>query len=92
MYYALILLSVVMFGFNFALNDVYRKKRGSGFAISIELSCVGAVAILAHRFYEMLTIRNFFVNKLLTNLSLFFSHNLHALKSCLQFAFDMLYF
>ena len=44
MYYALILLSVVMFGFNFALNDVYRKKRGSGFLISIELSCIGAVA------------------------------------------------
>ena len=28
MYYALILLSVVIFGGNFAMNDVYRRLRG----------------------------------------------------------------
>lgn len=44
MYYALILLSVVMFGGCFALQDVYRKMRGSGLRISMEAACVGAAA------------------------------------------------
>lgn len=44
MYYALILLSVVMFGGCFALQDYYRKLRGSGLRISMEAACVGAVA------------------------------------------------
>ena len=44
MYYALIILSVVMFGGCFALNDVYRKMRGSGLLISMESACIGALA------------------------------------------------
>ncbi len=43
MYYALILLSVVMFGASFAMNDAYRKMRGSGFKISFECSLIAAV-------------------------------------------------
>lgn len=43
-YYALILLSVVMFGGGFALQDVYRKKRGSSLKISMESSLIGALA------------------------------------------------
>lgn len=43
MYYGLIILSVVMFGGNFALNDVYRRLRGSSLRISLEFSLVGAV-------------------------------------------------
>lgn len=44
MYYALILLSVVMFGGCFALNDVYRKLRGSNLKISMEASFIGSLA------------------------------------------------
>ena len=44
MYYGLILVSVVMFGINFALNDVYRRLRGSGLQISMESSFVGSLA------------------------------------------------
>lgn len=44
MYYALILLSVSMFGGGFALNDLYRKMRGSGLKISLESSFIGALA------------------------------------------------
>lgn len=44
MYYGLILVSVVMFGINFALNDVYRRLRGSGLRISMESSFVGSLA------------------------------------------------
>lgn len=44
MYYGLIILSVVMFGGCFALNDVYRKMRGSSFKISLENSFVGGIA------------------------------------------------
>jgi drug/metabolite transporter (DMT)-like permease len=44
MYYALILLSVVMFGGGFALQDIYRQKRGSGLRISMESACIGAIA------------------------------------------------
>lgn len=44
MYYGLIILSVLMFGGCFALQDVYRKMRGSGLCISLESSFVGAVA------------------------------------------------
>lgn len=47
MYYLLILLSVVMFGGGFALQDAYRKKRGSGLIISMEAACIGALAGLA---------------------------------------------
>lgn len=43
-YYALILLSVSMFGGGFALQDVYRKKRGSGIKISMESAFIGAFA------------------------------------------------
>ena len=43
-YYGLILLSVAMFGGGFAFQDLYRKKLGSGLCISMEASCIGAVA------------------------------------------------
>ena len=47
MYYALILLSVAMFGGCFALNDIYRKLRGSSFQISMQFSAVSSLAGLA---------------------------------------------
>ena len=46
-YYLLIVLSVVMFGGGFALQDVYRKKRGSSLKISMESTCIGSLAGLA---------------------------------------------
>ena len=44
MYYALIIVSVLMFGGGFALNDTYRKMRGSNLKISLQFSLVGAFA------------------------------------------------
>lgn len=44
MEYGLILLSVVMFGACFALNDVYRKLRGSGLKQSLETTFIGSLA------------------------------------------------
>ncbi|MBQ1948418.1 MAG: hypothetical protein II359_07405 [Clostridia bacterium] len=44
MYYALIILSVVMFGGCFALNDVYQKMRGSSLKISLQFSFVSSLA------------------------------------------------
>ena len=44
MYYALIMISVIMFGGCFALNDVYRKLRGSNLKISMEFSFVGSLS------------------------------------------------
>ena len=44
LYYALIILSVVMFGGCFTLNDVYRKIRGSSIKISLQFSLVGSLA------------------------------------------------
>lgn len=43
-YYLLILLSVGMFGGGFALQDVYRRKRGSSLKISMESSFIGCLA------------------------------------------------
>ena len=43
MYYALIILSVVMFGGCFALNDAYRQRRGSSIKISLQFSFVGSL-------------------------------------------------
>ena len=43
MYYALIILSVVMFGGCFGLQDMYRKIKGSGIKISLEFSLVGSI-------------------------------------------------
>ena len=43
-YYALILLSVGMFGGGFALQDVYRRKRGSSLKISMESAFIGCLA------------------------------------------------
>lgn len=43
-YYALIMLSVVMFGGSFGLQDLYRRKRGSGIKISMESACIGSFA------------------------------------------------
>ncbi len=44
MYYALIILSVIMFGGCFALNDVYRKCRGSSLKISLQFSAISSAA------------------------------------------------
>ena len=44
MYYGLILISVVMFGGCFALNDQYRKHRGSGLKISLQFSLSSSLA------------------------------------------------
>lgn len=44
LYYALIFLSVAMFGGGFALQDVYRKKRGGGIKISMESAFIGGIA------------------------------------------------
>ncbi len=44
MYYGLIALSVLMFGGCFALQDAYRKMRGSSLRISLEASFIGSVA------------------------------------------------
>ena len=38
-YYILILISVAMFGGGFGLQDLYRKKRGSGLLVSMESAC-----------------------------------------------------
>ena len=43
-YYLLIIISVVMFGGGFGLQDLYRRMRGSGIRISMESTCVGALA------------------------------------------------
>lgn len=43
-YYVLIIISVAMFGGGFALQDVYRKKRGSGLKTSMESACIGSLA------------------------------------------------
>lgn len=55
MYYGLIILSVIMFGGCFALNDLYRKMRGSSLKISLQFSCVSSLAGLA----VLLAINNF---------------------------------
>ena len=44
MYYALIILSVIMFGGSFALNDAYQKRRGSSVKISLWFSLIGSSA------------------------------------------------
>ena len=44
MYYVLILISVAMFGGCFALNDSYRKLRGSGMKISLQFSFFSSLA------------------------------------------------
>ena len=43
-YYGAILIAVAMFGGVFALQDVYRRMRGSGLKISMESACIGAFA------------------------------------------------
>ena len=47
MYYGLIILSVVMFGVNFALNDVYRRARGSSVKASLEFTFFGSIVGIA---------------------------------------------
>ena len=44
MYYALIFLTTIMFGGCFALNDIFRKIRGSSIRISLEFSLISSVA------------------------------------------------
>ena len=41
-YYSLILISVVMFGGGFAIQEQYQKKRGSGLKVSMESACIRA--------------------------------------------------
>jgi len=44
MYYGLILLTTVMFGIQFLLNDKYRRLRGgSDLKISMETSLIGSI-------------------------------------------------
>ena len=43
-YYLLILVSIAMFGAGFGLQDLYRKRRGSGIRISMESACIGGAA------------------------------------------------
>ncbi len=43
MYYGMILLSVVVFGGCFALNDQYRRMRGSSLKVSLEASFIGSL-------------------------------------------------
>lgn len=43
-YYGIILIAVVLFGSGFALQDQYRKRRGSGLKISMESATIGAFA------------------------------------------------
>lgn len=51
MYYGLIILAVVMFGFNFALSDVYRKVRGSSVKASLEATFFGSLVGIAVLFF-----------------------------------------
>lgn len=44
MYYWLIIVSVIMFGINFALQDVYQKMRGDSLKISLQASAIGSIA------------------------------------------------
>ena len=46
-YYFLIMLSVMMFGVNFALNDVYRRTRGSTVKASLEFTLFGSLVGVA---------------------------------------------
>lgn len=46
-YYFLIMLSVMMFGVNFALNDVYRRARGSTVKASLEFTLFGSLVGIA---------------------------------------------
>ena len=43
-YYLLILISVMLFGSGFYINDLYRIKRGSSLKVSMESACIGALA------------------------------------------------
>lgn len=47
MYYSMIVVSVVMFGGCFLLNDVYRRMRGSSLMASMEAAFIGSLAGLA---------------------------------------------
>lgn len=46
MYYALILVSVALFGANFALQEVYQKMRGDSLKISLQATVFGSLAAL----------------------------------------------
>ena len=45
-YYALIMLSTVMFGANFICNDLYRRERGSSIIISLQYTFISCAASL----------------------------------------------
>jgi len=44
MYYGLIIIAVIIFGGNFALNDVYRKMRGSSPKVSLQSALISSAA------------------------------------------------
>lgn len=44
MYYGLILISVALFGGTFAINDAYRRERGSGIKISLQFSLISSLS------------------------------------------------
>ena len=45
-YYALIMLSTVMFGANFVCKDLYRRERGSNVIISLQYTLISCAASL----------------------------------------------
>ena len=64
--YGLIAIAVFMFGGCFALNDIYRKKRGSGLVISLQFSLVSSAAgliilLVMNRFKIEFTTFAFFI-------------------------------
>lgn len=55
MYYGLIIIAVVMFGANFALQDVYQKMRGDSIRVSLEATIIGSISA----FFVLLFINKF---------------------------------
>lgn len=55
MYYAIIIVAVIMFGANFALQDVYQKMRGDSLKVSLQATVIGSFA----SFIVMLIINKF---------------------------------
>jgi len=45
MYYALIIISVIMFGACFACNDIYQKIRGNTVKVSIQFSLISSLTV-----------------------------------------------
>ena len=79
MYYALVFVSVAMFGGCFALQDVYRKMRGSSLSVSMESALLGSAAGLI----VLLTVNGFTLD---TDLRTIFLASLAAING-LAFTF-----